>query len=92
MRSVIEAPLPPTPGEERSAALALVNTRTTQGGLPADALETPTQVGRWLAEHEPAPVTSRSAGLTPPPSVICAPQSGPSSTPLSTHKARRRTR
>lgn len=51
MRNVIETPLPPAPGEERSVALALVNTRTTRGGVPDDALETPAQAGWWLAEH-----------------------------------------
>ncbi|NEA48328.1 ABATE domain-containing protein, partial [Streptomyces sp. SID10815] len=44
-------PLPPAPGEERSPALALVNTLTTRGGTPVDELDTPERAVRWLADH-----------------------------------------
>ncbi|MFI2641769.1 CGNR zinc finger domain-containing protein [Streptomyces sp. NPDC018610] len=44
-------PLPPAPGEERSPALALVNTLTTRGGTPVDELDTPRRAARWLADR-----------------------------------------
>ncbi|MGK4585170.1 CGNR zinc finger domain-containing protein [Kitasatospora sp. HPMI-4] len=47
-------PLPAAPGEDRSPALALVNTRTVRGGIPVDMLDTPEQVAAWLRIHTEA--------------------------------------
>jgi predicted RNA-binding Zn ribbon-like protein len=41
----------PAPGEESSAALALVNTRLLAGGEPADLIDSAPRAGAWLAQR-----------------------------------------
>jgi predicted RNA-binding Zn ribbon-like protein len=42
----------PAPGEDRSVALALVNTEIEPGGEPVDLLADARALARWLAQHE----------------------------------------
>ncbi|WP_153143074.1 CGNR zinc finger domain-containing protein [Nesterenkonia halophila] len=52
-----EDALPPAPGEERHAALALANSVVAlPGGHATDLLGTPSQTNRWLTDHDLAPV------------------------------------